>query len=297
MGKQNEISSYLENISLFILGILFLIFPLVFTNLTTDVFLLPKQILLGTVVLISLILLGAKMISDGNVQSRRTPFDLPLVLIIFFALLSSVFAVNRFDSLISLLPFLFAIFAYFIIVNIAKTESSILFLLYSFIMGACLVSFISLLSFFKIYLLPFAFTHSRSFTPLGSLLDQAIYLGVALPVAVYLARPFLKIGNINDLKNIRGKEIGGILATIAIAGALFVTIYQLLTTQKPFILPFETGFQTAFAAISQDAGRTAAGFFFGSGFGTYATDFTRFKQASFNLNQTLWSFTFFTSSA
>ena len=79
--------------------------------------------------------------------------------------------------------------------------------------------------------------------------------------------------------------------------ALFVSIYQLFTTQKPIILPFQTGFQTAFASISQDASRIAQGFFLGSGFGTYATDFTRFKQAIFNQSSDLWNLTFLRSSS
>ncbi len=82
-----------------------------------------------------------------------------------------------------------------------------------------------------------------------------------------------------------------------ILARLSVTVYQLFTTQKPLLLPFETGFQTAFAAISQDAGRIAQGFLFGSGFGTYATDFTRFKQVAFNSYQNLWNLTFFRSSS
>ena len=63
------------------------------------------------------------------------------------------------------------------------------------------------------------------------------------------------------------------------------------------VLPFETGFQTSFAAISQDTGRVLQGFFLGSGFGTYITDFTRFKQPIFNQNPNLWALTFFRSSS
>ncbi|RJQ38788.1 tetratricopeptide repeat protein [Candidatus Microgenomates bacterium] len=292
--KNNEVSAYLENISLLILGILLLIFPFSFITITTDPFTLPKQVIFGAIVLISLILLGAKMISDGSVRIRRTPYDFPIVLFTVIVLASSFFAINRFDSIFNSITFLFAVLAYFIIVNIARNKSSIFFLLASLTLGASLVSIFALLNFVKLYVFPYAFTHFPSFNTFGSLLDQTIYLLLILPVAVYYAMPLLRVKSTSDLK---GKEIAAGVASLIILIGLSLTSYQFLTTQKNLILPFETGFQTAFAAISQDAGRTATGFFLGSGFGTYVTDFTRFKQAAFNLNQNLWSLTFFRSSS
>lgn len=298
MSKNNEISLYLKNISLLVLGILFLAFPLVFTTSTTDYFVLPKQILLGAVVLIALILFGARMISDGAVILRRTPFDFPISLFAVFGLASALFAINRYDSLIAFIPLLFAIIGFFIITNLIKEKSTIIFTISLLITGAVITSIVGILSFFKIYILPFQFTHVQSFTTLGSILDQVIYLAILLPIAIYFALPILKVKDINKISE---KEIGFSIASIVIAIGLFVSLYQLISTKPQNsglpILPFETGFQTAFAAISQDAGRIAQGFFMGSGFGTYMTDFTRFKQASFNLNTTTWALTFFRSSS
>lgn len=300
---QSELSAYLKNITLLILGIVFLAFPLLVIPATTDPFILPKQILLATSLLVSLVFFGAKMISEGKVRLKRTPFDLPLFLFTLFVFLSAMFAINRLDSLISFVPLLLAVLAYFIIVNLAKDRSSVQFLLFSLILGATLVSLLSLLSFFKIYLLPLSFTHAQNFSPLGSLLDQALYLALILPLAAHftlrqngagLSLSIVKEGKI-EIKNI----VAG-LSTVVITAGLVFSLYQLFNPasgQKPLILPFGTGFQTAFAAISQDANRIATGFFLGSGFGTYAADFTRFRQAVLNLNPTLWSLTFFRSSS
>ncbi len=288
----NEISSYLENISLLILGVLLLAFPLIFTTLTTDTFTLPKQALLSLIVLVSLLLFGVKMISDGSVRLRRTPFDLPLFLFTLFAFLSCLLSVNRFDSLIAFVPLLLAILAYFIIVNLVRTASSVLFLVSSLVLGASLASILALLSIFKFYILPFPFTQIQTFSPFGSLLDQAIYLALVLPIASYPA-----VKAIKKTRELSGKTIGFGILSLLILGGLAATVYALVILQKPLILPFETGFQTAFAAISQDTGRILPGFLLGSGFGTYATDFTRFKQATFNVNPSLWSFTFFRSSS
>ena len=83
---------------------------------------------------------------------------------------------------------------------------------------------------------------------------------------------------------------------VLIVIGLLVTLF-LLFKQKPALLPFSTGFQTSFAAISQDSGRQLMSFLFGSGFGTFVTVFTKFKQATYNAFPTLWSVTFFRSSS
>jgi len=318
MEKKNEITAYLENISLVFLGILFVAFPLVITPLVTDAFVLPKQILLGVVVILLLLFFGAKMISDGSVRLRRTPFDLAVLLFGVATFVSTLFAINRADSLTAYVPLFLGVLAYFLVVNFAKNSGSLFFLLTTLVTGACLTSFLSILSFFQIYILPFAFTKTKAFSPLGSLLDQAMYFVLLLPIALYLARPLVKwvisffdnqmsVDNATFTEELM-KAIGFSLASLFIVLGLGITAYQLLVV-KPVgvtpssatnlvILPFEVGFQTGFAAISQDTGRVLQGFLFGSGFGTYTTDFTRFKQAiPFNLNQNLWSLTFFRSSS
>src|SRR3989344_3551519 len=136
MKKGNEISSYLENFSLLIWGIFFLSLPLIFATFTTEIFILPKQILLGTVLLITILFFGIKMISDGTVRLRRTPFDLPVFLFALFVFLSSILSLNRFESLIAFVPLLLAIIAYFTIVNFVKTKESLMFMIYSLITGS-----------------------------------------------------------------------------------------------------------------------------------------------------------------
>lgn len=298
MERKNEVSLYLQNISLIFLGILFLSFPLIFTTITTDAFTLPKQALLSIVAILTLFLFGAKMISDRKVIIRRTPFDMPILLFVLAVLLSAFFAINRYDALVAFVPLLFAILIYFVIVNLIKTEQSILFLLSALIIGAFVLSVFSALTYFKVYALPFQFTHTPNFTPFGSLFEQAIYLGSVLAITA-----FFVLRLINN-KTGRKIEIGEIIFGLAFIGILtgfIITLYQLIMTNPAngglLLLPFETGYQTAFAAISQDAGRILQGLLFGSGFGTYMVDFARYKLPTFNLNPTLWSFTFFRSSS
>lgn len=301
-----RINELIDKASLVLIGLLLLFFPLVFTFQTTDIFALPKQAFLGAVTLTVLLLFGLKSLLNNKVVIRRNPFDLPVFLFTVAVLLSSIFAVNKADSFITFVPFLFAVFAYFVIVNTAKTKTGVLFLLCALILGGLITSVVALLAFLKIYPLPLAQTHAQTFAVLGSLLDQALYLAFVLPLAAYLTYPFLaayksKHKESNELETASKSDIvklaGFGISTIIILVGLLVTIYELIYLQKPLLLPLETGFQTAFAAISQDANRVIQGFLFGSGFGNYGVVFSRFKQAAFNLDPTLWSFTFFRSSS
>src|SRR3989338_4089227 len=214
MEQKNELNSYIQNISLFLLGVLFMAFPVVFTTITTNPIVLPKQVLLGGIVTVLLILQVIKMFAEKSVKLRRTPFDIPVFLFAFFAFASSIFAVNKADALTAFVPYFFAILGFFLIVNIVKDKNSLLFL----------------------------------------------------------------------------------MSSLVILMGIIITIYALFKLDKPALLPIETAFQTAFSEISLDSGRIAQGFLLGSGFGTYAVDFSRWKQASFNQYSDLWNLTFFRSS-
>ncbi|MBI2594200.1 hypothetical protein HYW39_00720, partial [Candidatus Curtissbacteria bacterium] len=243
------------------------------------------------VVVAGTILFGIKALLVQAVRLRRTPFDLPVGLFGVATFLSAIFALNRYDSLISFVPFLFSIILFFLITNNVKRAKDVLFLKSGLIVGSIVISVITLLSYLKIYVIPFAFTKNQAFTPMGTLFDQALFLIVVLSLCLYLSWPALKR---------RVVEKGRL---VFVLGALFVligtavTIIGLVTLQKPIILPYQVGFQTAFAAISQDSGRVIQGFLMGSGLGTYFTDFTRFKPVTINADQALWNLSFLRSSS
>lgn len=310
MENKKEVLSYIQDVSMIIVGLFFLTLPLVFASVTTDAFTLPKQVLLTGFVFIGTILLCIRMFLDGKVKLQTTPFNLPLLLMTIIMFVSAIVSLNRYDSLIAFVPILFSVLAFFIIINMLRSKKSLFVALSGLVTGGVIVSILSITSYFKIYILPWIDTHAQTFTPFGSMLDQAMFLALVLPLAGYIAYPLLAghrkhiNAQAEDLleatqsrKTAPGKAIAFGIAFIAIAAGLLVTVFMLITIQKPLMLPFETGFQTAFASISQDSGRVLWSFLFGSGTGTYLTDFTRFKSPAYNLNANLWSFTFFRSSS
>lgn len=283
-------------------------FPVIFTTITTNPIVLPKQVLLGGVVAALLILQVVKMFAEKSVKLRRTPFDIPIFLLALVAFLSSMFAINKADALTAFVPYFFAILGFFLIINIIKDKNSLLFLMSSLIIGSVLVSISAILSFFKIYILPFPGTHAQTFTTLGSLLEQEIYLVIVFAISFYYLWRLLKSKTRNETTapaNMLNSQMSGQEVTKAVSfGAasfiilmgIVVTTYALFKIDKPLLLPIETGFQTAFSEISLDSGRIAQGFLLGSGIGTYSVDFSRWKQVAFNQSQDLWNLTFFRSS-
>lgn len=295
-----EIINYLEKASVVILGLLFILFPVLFTNLTTDFFILPKQALVIFTTLVLMLLYGAKSVLSEKVNIRRTPFDLPILLFLFVLFLSSIFSVGRVDSFVNFIPVLFVGLSFFTIIYNARNEKSLLVLIGSLLGGGILLSLISLFSYFKVYVFPFDFAKVQTFSPGGSMLDQAMYLAFLLPLALYFLTPFIMKRGRKDNTSLTKefpKLIGFTIASIIILVGLIISLYTLLKLQTLTLLPMDTGFQTALAAISQDSSRAIQALLFGSGFGEFLTVFTRFKQASFNTTSPLWAFTFVRSSS
>lgn len=294
-----NLSSYLDYLSITLLSVFLFAFPLVFTTLTTDSFVIPKQILLAAFSLLLLVLWGVKFLLEKRVMLRRTPYDLPLLLFLGVVLLSSVLALNRAESLTAFSTLLFAAVFYFLFINTVKSAKSLIIVILAFLEGAFFTGVLFALSFFKVYLLPFSITKNQTFTVLGSLLDLAIYISVALVLGGYLfwlwkTKEKVRLKKLSP----RAKVIVFLflLKLLVFAGVLGLSIYSMVRLQRPTILPFETGFQVAFAAISQDTGRWILSFLLGSGFGTFAVDFSKFKLAIFNQTP-FWNLTFFRSSS
>lgn len=295
MEDKKDILVFIDRAQIFVLGLLLLVFPLTFSTLTTDAFAIPKQIALAGGVFISLLLIGAHFVVDGKVVIRRTPFDLPVLLFAVVALVSAVLSVNRADSIQAFVPLLLSVLLFFSITNSLKSNRNIYFVLGAFGLGAVILSLVTVLSYLKIYILPFAFARTQTFSPFGSLFDQAIYLAIVFSVCLYLSYPLIKGMQSRKLEN-KKQLLFGAFALVIFLG-LSVTSVGVFKLQPAILLPYETGLQTALSSVSSDQGRVLKSLAVGSGFGTYFTDFTRFKQAAFNLSPDIWNISFFRSSS
>ena len=299
--NKKELIEYIEKASVAILGLLFLFFPVFFTNITTDFFIIPKQALIIFAVSILILLFGVKTLLLEKVRIRRTPFDLPVLLFIGALILSTIFSSSKADSAINLIPAIFAGLSFFAISYNVRNEKSLMVLFGSLLGGGALLAAVAILTYLKIYIFPFDFAKAATFTPAGSLFDQTLYLLLVLPVGLLFLTPLfskkLSLASLMENRKATARTLAlGALSIFILAGFI-VSIYNLIQLKAAVLLPMETGFQTAFASISQDSGRVFQGFLFGSGYGEYLLDFTKFKQAVFNLNPQLWNLTFVRSSS
>ncbi len=308
--NKREIKTYFSLISLGLIGVLFVLFPVFFLSSTTDAFILPKELLLISITTLAFLFFLIRTIIGTKLVLRTSPLNLPIALFTVVVLLSAVFSVNRYDALIAAVPVLFLSLLYFVIINIVRNEKQLLFLLSALTLGAGISALLTILSFMKIYMLPFQYTHVNNFTTFGSLLDQAIYMALVLPIAGYFGYSYINAPKKNapdslaaasegttQKKSTKNSLLGFGIAFFVIAIGLGLSVYMLMTTQKPLILPFDTGLQTGMSAISQSAPNIFKNILLGSGLGTYINDFTQFRAPSYNNNPALWAFTFFRSSS
>ncbi len=294
MNKE-ELLPYLRNVSVLLVSAVLFLFPLFFLTITTDFFILPKQLFVVLTTLVLLIVWGVKSVVEKRITFRATPLNLPLILFGVIVLVSALIAPDRYDSIFQATPLFLLILFYFVIINTIWDKASFAFATTALVLGSALSSLISILYYFKIYVLPFPQIQSQYFSPLGAIVQQGVYL---LPILVLVVVTFVQ-----KLKKRNESSIDPEFAIMAVSGlvvftGLILVVYQaFVAPQKPIVLPFQYGFQIALAGLSQDTSRLIQSFLTGSGYGTFITDFTRFKMQSFNQEPTIWNLVFSYSSS
>lgn len=163
-----------------------------FSNLTTEFYDTPKFIILLIFVGLMLILTTARYALEGKVTFVRTPFDLPLVLLLAVGVVSTFLSPSPFvatlghqlrihGSLISLTVY---VLFYFVLTQNLRSQRGVLEVLNVCIWGGVALSVITLTSYFGIKLLPDPWSLATNFTPTGSSFSTAAILAMLLPILV-----------------------------------------------------------------------------------------------------------------
>ncbi len=298
--NNKETVSYLETLSNVIISATLFLLPIFFLTNTTDFFVIPKQLLIIAATSLLLIVWGIKVVLERKIVLTTNPFNFPVLAFGVVIIISSILSANRFDSLFQSIPVVFVLLFFFAIVNNVKDRKSFSFVLSSFVLGAAVSAVITILYSFKIYFLPIAAIQSEFFNTAGSTIQQLVYLLPILALSlIYIGRQvgFPKIKGISSIKGDFGFFVQLIAGVAVLAGVILIAYQIIFLPNKPVVLPYIYGFQTAAAAISQESQRFIASLIFGSGYGTFLSDFTRFKLASFNLEQNIWNLNFSYSSS
>lgn len=259
--------------------------PLFFLPVTVNFYELPKNLLLiGFAGLLVLAWIG-KMVTTKRVTFLRTPLDLPVGLLALVFILSSLFASpNRFTSFTSpgatgTVLALSAIF--FVLTNNFKVENLKL-LASAIILSASLAAALAIFQFIGVASLVTKtdWLAAKTFTPLGGLLVLSLFLLVSLPLVL------------QKVTQKKGPSLAGSifpsLAAFLTASGLGTTVYQLVTSAKPILLDYKTGWAIAIETLKSAP-------LLGVGPANFLSAFTRFKPMAANASQ-FWGLRFNSSS-
>lgn len=292
--NEKEIINILRKVSIALLGIVFFAFPLLFLTNTTDPFILPRQIFIVITSFLLVFLWAVISVLQKKIIIRTNPFTLPLSIFTVIIIISAILSRNMYDSLAVSIPVLACFLLYFVTIHIVSSKKDFLFIGGSLMIGAVLTTALSILYYFKIYILPISQTHNQYFTTFGSPIQHILYILPLFIICLLAVLSLLK----GRFTKVSYEQLFNIISGVILLVGVGLIAYQILTvSQKPNLLPYTYGFQIATAAISQDSSRFLLALPFGSGYGTFLSDYTRFKFPSINNNPTLWNYQFTYSSS
>ena len=160
-----------------------------FGSFTTDFFDTPKFVVLAVLTLAMLVILTIRFAVSGKVSFTRTPLDLPLLLLLSVAVVSTILSPAPFVSLLgnqarvhgSLVALIAYILFYFLAVQAIKSLKDIRWILHLGLFSSAILALWGLANYFGIAILPFSFTKATNFTPTGSSFSTTGILAIFLP--------------------------------------------------------------------------------------------------------------------
>lgn len=209
---RDRIYSYLNSGITISLLVIAGITPLILFNQTTEFFEIPKLLFLifATVVLTGLWIFS--WILNGKISVSRTPLDIALILLLVAVIASAFFSPTRLVSIYGNFPrvhgsavsWVIYIMLFFVTVSHLRNFKNIRYLIYVMCASGVVISIVSLLSYFQIYL-PFSFAKAVNFTPAGSTFSALALLMMLIPL------PILSLVNRNKYMPF---PVAAILATL-----------------------------------------------------------------------------------
>jgi len=288
--------AFISSVATILTATIFFLFPLFFLTITTDFFTFPKQLLIVVGSLALLVLWGIKVVVEKRLTFLLNPLNLPVLLFAVVLILSTFFSLSQQDAILQSVPVILLCVLFVTTTNFITEKASFTIVVTSLIIGSALSALLSIFAYFKIFLLPFEAVKNQGFNTHGSPIQYAAFL---IPLLVLCVASLLDISRKGKIKSI-AKDYSYVLQLIAaviFAVGLGIVVFQIVSApQKPILLPFNHGFQVAFAAISQDSQHMAQSLLVGSGYGTFSSDFTRYISPSFN-SFSFWNLTFAFSSS
>lgn len=183
-----NLTTLLNTISHYSILVLVVFLPLVFWSVTTEFFDTPKFLVLILVTLILMITSSLSMLSEGKLVINRTPFDLPLLMMLVVGVVSALFTESKWVGVLGNFPRMqgglaaltFYVLFYLLLAANLKKIAQVKQVTYVLTLVGIALAAVSLLSFFGVYL-PFSLAKLQNFTPTGSNFSTTAFLSLLLP--------------------------------------------------------------------------------------------------------------------
>jgi len=310
--------------------LLFLI-PIFFLPWTTDVLDFNKQALLILLVFVSLFATMLKILISGKFEINKSPINIVVGILFLVYLLATIFSMNRYgsfwgwpqpssESLLSLTGFLIV---YFLVGNIF-TKKNIFTSIVIISISALIAGIIGIFQLFGLFIVPFSFAKSISFNTIGSVGSLGFFAAILIPLTMMMlivSKKWWKILFSAELilftlilfavdYSVVWWVVLISLAVVMAFGMMkrnlfdgrwmalpmfFLAIslfFILLNPQIPWITQKANEiFLSQKASLNISLQTIKERPIFGSGPGTFAYDFSKFKDPSFS-QSSLWNITF-----
>lgn len=221
-----------------------------FGNFTTDIFDTPKFVILAILTLAMMVALTVRFTITGKVSFARTPLDLPLLLLLAVAIVSTLLSPAPFVSLLgnqarvhgSLVALTGLVMFYFMAVQAIRSLKDIRWIMSVAIAGATVLSLWGLANYFGIML---------NFIPSGSSFSAAGVLAIFLPALltqVFSSKNLITKGVLAALITIFGLFIM-LAGTWPVWAAALVGVGAVFLILRPSLLKFNLLFVAIPAVI------------------------------------------------
>jgi len=214
-----------------IISLVFFLVPLFFTGMSAQGMGFEKIILFYFLVLVGIVAWVTKGVILGELNIKRTPLDIPILVTILLFSVSTILSVSTKDSLIGsygssskgfIILIVFALFYYLLVNNLNTAKIKIFF--WSLVSSVGLISVFSILQLNEKFLLPLQYSHNSGFNPLGSLSGLTMFLVIGLPLLVVGAAQLREIlPKVNPAIAVGMKVVLGVFTLSSLVVLMFLS--------------------------------------------------------------------------
>lgn len=186
-------SAVLEKVSNIIPVLIAFLLPIFFLPTSTEFFSFNKLALLTVALLLLIVLWGIKTIAGHKLEVIKSIIDRPLLILLGVLILSTIFSINKTDSIwgtqgrwLGLFAFVVIAGYYYLSTAAFKNSKIMKKSLIALVASSTISSIASILSYYKIYLGSAAFLKIQNFSLTGSIKDAIILAVLAVILSLVL---------------------------------------------------------------------------------------------------------------